>query len=148
MSSIRNAERRVEETPVRFDRVLLSHVLEHVPNPLEVLEKLRGRLRPGGRLLLSVPNVESLQAQVFGGYWLGYDMPRHLWHFSPSTLGHLVRRAGFEIVESRTVELAAYATESQKSLRESGEREVLYDPGRIHKLESEGKGTEVVLVLE
>lgn len=124
------AKRLGDESPVRFERIVLSHVLEHVPAPLELMANIRQRLMPAGRALVSVPNVESYQAQVFGGYWIGYDMPRHLWHFSLSTLSRLVEMVGLEIVERRTIELSGFAAESQGNLMKVEGRELSYNPRR------------------
>jgi len=79
-----------------FDAVVLSHVLEHVADPLALLSACRRLLRPGGRLALSTPNVASRGHRLFGPHWLHLDVPRHLHLFSASCLAALLDRAGFE----------------------------------------------------
>jgi SAM-dependent methyltransferase len=87
-----------------FDLVVLWHVLEHLPAPLATLGEVRRVLRPGGVAVIGVPNAASLQARLLGRYWAAYDVPWHLSHFSPGTLGKLLEQAGF-----RTVRLACFS---------------------------------------
>lgn len=61
-----------------FDLVVMSHVLEHLPRPVEALAALSGLLAPGGRLVVIYPNPESLMARWFGLHWYHWDPPRHL----------------------------------------------------------------------
>ena len=78
-----------------FDVVTMWHALEHVHNPLEVLCGARRLLAPGGRLVVEVPNIDSLPFRWFGQGWFGLDLPRHLTHFVPETLTRMLQRAGF-----------------------------------------------------
>lgn len=61
-----------------FDFISLAHVIEHVPEPRDVLRQLSGWLKPGGTLFLETPNAESAGLSVFGKYWRGLEAPRHL----------------------------------------------------------------------
>jgi SAM-dependent methyltransferase len=70
----------------KFDAVSGFHVLEHMHDPCRVMAKAFSWLRPGGIFTLTLPNIDSLEAQIFGRYWFGIDAPRHLWHFSPRAL--------------------------------------------------------------
>lgn len=73
-----------------FDLICLVHVLEHLPAPGATLPRLARLLRPGGRLLLSFPNIASLQARAFGTAWFHLDAPRHLTLPPPDAVrGHL-----------------------------------------------------------
>jgi SAM-dependent methyltransferase len=83
--------------PASFDFVTLSHVLEHLSQPRQTLAKIHRWLRPGGRLRIWVPNIESLESRVFGRLWFGLDVPRHLVHYSPSTVRRLLETSGFAI---------------------------------------------------
>jgi len=82
-----------------FDLVRMNHVLEHLPRPLHSLKEAKRVLREGSKLLIEVPNVESLSAHLFGERWYHLDLPRHLFHFSPQTLRSLLEKAGFAQVE-------------------------------------------------
>lgn len=85
--------------PRSYQHVNLSHVIEHVHDPLETLRRCRELLAPGGRLWLQTPNVESRGHAVFGAAWRGLEPPRHLALFSRSALADLLHRAGLEAVE-------------------------------------------------
>ena len=80
-----------------FDEIVIWHVLEHLPDPRGTLAEARRILRPGGKLIVAVPNFASLQARWSGPAWFHLDLPRHLFHFPVSALRRLVAEAGFEI---------------------------------------------------
>lgn len=90
-----------EEVGAKYDLVALLHVLEHVSDPRETLTGVRERLKPGGKLLLVLPNADSLEAGLFGTSWYHLDLPRHFWAFSPGSLVRLVETCGFEIADVR-----------------------------------------------
>jgi len=85
--------------PGRYDAIFLRHVLEHHPQPLRLLGDLAATLVPGGRLFIEVPNRRSVWAWVFGRYYFGYYVPRHLFHFDRLSLGGALRDAGFREVD-------------------------------------------------
>jgi 2-polyprenyl-3-methyl-5-hydroxy-6-metoxy-1,4-benzoquinol methylase len=80
-----------------FDQVILWHVLEHLRDPVGTLREVRRVLRPGGRLIVAVPNFGSLQARWAGPAWFHLDPPRHLYHFTVPVLRRLVETADFRI---------------------------------------------------
>jgi SAM-dependent methyltransferase len=84
-----------------FDVITLWHVLEHLKQPDRLLARLAERLRPGGVILVSVPNFRSWQRDLFNGGWFHIDPPRHLIHFDPETLRATLLRAGLEQVGER-----------------------------------------------
>ncbi|MBI2838816.1 MAG: class I SAM-dependent methyltransferase [Acidobacteria bacterium] len=79
-----------------FDAVTLSHVLEHLPDPLATLRLCRQALKPGGVLYVATPNLASLGHARFGADWLGLDPPRHLVLFTPRSLRRTIELAGFD----------------------------------------------------
>ena len=85
-----------------FDLVSIWHVLEHLRFPDQALEAAFRALRPGGRLMLAVPNYGSVQARLGGEGWFHLDPPRHIFQFTDHTLRQLVRGGGFEIERCRT----------------------------------------------
>lgn len=80
-----------------FDGVIIWHVLEHVRDPRSTLETIRRILRPGGRLVVAVPNFGSPQARWAGPAWFHLDLPRHLYHFPLTALRQLLERTGFDV---------------------------------------------------
>ncbi len=78
-----------------FDVITLWQVLEHLPNPREILETCRRLLKPDGVLVVSVPNFASLQRLVFCGRWFHLDVPRHRVHFEPNTINRILKNCGF-----------------------------------------------------
>jgi SAM-dependent methyltransferase len=83
-----------------FDVVTLWHVLEHVDDPAAALDRIATWLRPGGALLVGVPNLASLQARLAGPRWYHLDVPRHRTHFTERGLHTLLRHHEFQIVRT------------------------------------------------
>jgi SAM-dependent methyltransferase len=84
-----------------FDIVTLFHVMEHLPEPGEMLQEVKRILVPGGRVVLQVPNIDSWQRKIFGPYWYGLDIPRHVIDYSPSSMTRLLEKSGFELTRIR-----------------------------------------------
>lgn len=80
-----------------FDAVTMWHVLEHLADPSATLDLARELLGPGGRLVVSVPNLASAQARAFGNHWFHLDRRHHLHHFTPEALRALLTRRGFTV---------------------------------------------------
>lgn len=84
-----------------FDVIVLSHVLEHVVDPVTMLQSIRRLIALGGALYLATPNVSCWEAHFAG--WASYE-PYHCSYFSPSTLKAALEQAGFEVIGCRTWE--------------------------------------------
>jgi SAM-dependent methyltransferase len=80
-----------------FDEVVFWHVLEHLDDPRGALVAAHRWVKPGGRLVVAVPNCASFQARWFGAAWFHLDPPRHLYHFPLPALERLVADVGFRI---------------------------------------------------
>jgi len=101
-----------------FDVITLFHVLEHLPDPAETLEKSRPLLRKDGFLLVEVPNFESFETKIFRSKWVGLSAPLHLYHFTPGTLQMILKNCGFFLVELGFVpEHTKYVSGYSESLR-------------------------------
>jgi 2-polyprenyl-3-methyl-5-hydroxy-6-metoxy-1,4-benzoquinol methylase len=81
-----------------FDEIVIWHVLEHLHDPKATLLEARRILKPGGRLVVAVPNFSSLQARWAGAAWFHLDLPRHLWQFPLAALRKLLSDSGFDVV--------------------------------------------------
>lgn len=87
----------------RFELVTLHHVVEHLEDPVDVLGSLRERLSSSGRILIEVPNWHSTERMASGGAWVDLRPEQHRWHFTPATLGKILRLAGYEVIEIDTL---------------------------------------------
>ena len=81
-----------------LDVVTLWHVLEHLDDPGDALSRVASWLRPGGGVVIGVPNLDSLQARIAGERWYHLDVPRHRIHFTPTGLHQLLRSHGFAVL--------------------------------------------------
>ncbi len=88
---------------LRFDLISLNQVIEHVPDPSDLLSGLSERLEEGGSIALSFPNVDSIYRRLFGRRWINWHVPYHLHHFCRRSFSELCRRDGWDIVGWRTV---------------------------------------------
>ena len=84
-----------------FDAITMWHVLEHVHQLHDYVEQLKVLLKPEGTVFIAVPNYTSLDAQLYGNYWAAYDVPRHLFHFSPQSMHQLMELHGLKIVAKK-----------------------------------------------
>lgn len=89
--------------PGRFDAVVMSHLIEHVPDPRGLLQGAARVLNPGGAVSIVTPNTHSLGHGRFGPAWFSLDPPRHLNLFHPALLRQIVEDAGFREVRVFTV---------------------------------------------
>jgi 2-polyprenyl-3-methyl-5-hydroxy-6-metoxy-1,4-benzoquinol methylase len=87
--------------PGSVDVVTLWHVLEHLDQPAAALDRIASWLRPGGGLVVGVPNLASLQSRIGGERWYHLDVPRHRVHFTPDGLHALLRSRGFTVQATR-----------------------------------------------
>jgi 2-polyprenyl-3-methyl-5-hydroxy-6-metoxy-1,4-benzoquinol methylase len=94
-----------ELTPDAFDVISLWHVLEHLYDPDKYLNRFAELLSENGKLIIAVPNHKSTDAASYGADWAAYDVPRHLWHFSPATMRKMVKKAGFRVIATRHMPL-------------------------------------------
>jgi len=81
----------------QFDVISLWHVLEHVPDLDSRMKKIKHLLAERGHLIIAVPNCDSYDANYYGKFWAAYDVPRHLYHFTPATLAELAKRHQFKL---------------------------------------------------
>ncbi len=80
-----------------FDAVTIEHVLEHVDNPKEMIKQVHRIMKDDGLLVISVPNIGSVQAKIGRDKWFHLDIPRHIYHFSSETLTRFLESNGFEV---------------------------------------------------
>lgn len=84
-----------------FDAITLWHVLEHVHQLHSYIEKLKSLLKPSGKIFIAVPNYESKDHSIYKLFWAAYDVPRHLYHFTPKAMDVLVKQHGMKITSKK-----------------------------------------------
>jgi len=77
--------------------ITLWDVLEHLPDPSGTLEEVSRIMKSSGVIVVRVPNVDSLDARLFGPSWAGFDLPRHFYVFSKQNINHLLQMHGFTL---------------------------------------------------
>ncbi len=80
-----------------FDVITMWHVLEHVENLDNQLSELHRICKPGGYIIIAVPNFKSYDANYYNEFWAAYDVPRHLWHFSKTAIEKLFSEKGMKL---------------------------------------------------
>jgi SAM-dependent methyltransferase len=112
-------------SPDYFDAITMSHLIEHVHDPLDLLKECRRILKPRGRLALVTPNIRSAGHRIYGSSWFHLDPPRHLHIFSVDSLTTLLQKAGFRTMKIRTtIRDASTAYIASRSVRRTGRYEM------------------------
>jgi len=88
-----------------FDFIVMKEVFEHIPDPKTTLIKIKNWLKKEGKLIIIVPNGESLWAKIFRKNWYGYDIPRHLYTYNPKSLSLMLKKNGFKINKIKNYDL-------------------------------------------
>lgn len=91
-----------------YDAITLWHVLEHLHRLKDYMETFIRLLKPGGRLVIAVPNPASFDAMHYKAFWAAWDVPRHLWHFSPGQMKRFGERYGFRLVSMHPMPFDAF----------------------------------------
>lgn len=91
-----------------FHVITMWHVLEHVYDPIDTIKKLKDLMESDGRLIIALPNYQSPDARYYGPHWAGYDVPRHLYHFSKEAVSQLALKTGMKIAETLPMKFDAY----------------------------------------
>ena len=103
------AEHSLKDYPsMSLDVVTLWHVMEHLEHLNEMWETLHRILKDKGVLIVAVPNPESYDARKYKEWWAAYDVPRHLWHFSPSVMQRFGEKHGFVLEKEHPMPFDAF----------------------------------------
>lgn len=95
-------------TREQFDVITLWHVLEHLPKLDDHLEIFKTILKPEGILIIAVPNYKSYDAHYYKSFWAAFDVPRHLWHFSRTSLHKIAKSHQMQVVNIKPMIFDAY----------------------------------------
>jgi 2-polyprenyl-3-methyl-5-hydroxy-6-metoxy-1,4-benzoquinol methylase len=91
-----------------YDVVTLFHVLEHIHSLRKTLKSIVNHLKPGGYILIAVPNPHSEDAKHYGSTWAGYDVPRHLYHFSQKSMAVIQDEFALDLVQTKPMIFDSY----------------------------------------
>lgn len=91
-----------------FDVITMWHVLEHVPDVPAQIKELKRLMKPGGLLVIAVPNFKSYDAKIYKSHWAAYDVPRHLTHFSRNAVQKLFSREGLQVITHKPMWFDAF----------------------------------------
>ncbi|MBN2579213.1 MAG: methyltransferase domain-containing protein [Pirellulales bacterium] len=116
-------------SPAFFDAACIWHVFEHLPDPQRTLRILEKIVRPSGYVLMSLPNIDSLQSRLFRGNWFHLDPPRHLVFLGVADLTAAMDRHGFRRLSVRHFQLEQNVIGFQQSLMNwlTPERDALFE---------------------
>ena len=96
------------KTGKQFDVITLFHVLEHVHSLRKTVKKLVNNLKSTGYIIIAVPNYKSYDAKKYGNKWAGWDVPRHLYHFSESSINSFEELFNLQLVEKLPMVFDSY----------------------------------------
>lgn len=91
-----------------FDVITMWHVLEHVENLQEYIQQLKELLKENGTLVIAVPNYKSYDANYYKNFWAAFDVPRHLWHFSQTSISKLFSMENIKIIKTLPMKFDSY----------------------------------------
>ncbi len=91
-----------------YNAITMWHVLEHVHELDAYILQLKKLLAPGGKLIIAVPNYKSKDARHYGAGWAAYDVPRHLYHFSPKSMRALMERHQLSVIKTQPMWLDSF----------------------------------------
>ncbi|MEO6250353.1 MAG: class I SAM-dependent methyltransferase [Luteimonas sp.] len=119
-----------------YDVITLSHVVEHVADPNDLLVRLHRLLKPGGRLWMETPNIHSLGHRLYGRNWRDLDPPRHLLLLNKSSLRVALSLAGFVEIEQRWHAMQVFGIFNASEAIRRGQGGVASEDKRRHFLSS------------
>jgi len=134
-----------------YSSISLFHVLEHVHSLEETLQALITRLDKNGVLVLALPNYKSHDAQHYGDFWAGYDVPRHLYHFSQKSIHQLAKTFGLNIVATHPMIFDSYyvslLSEQYRTGRKKYASAILRGYQSNRKAKSSGEYSSLIYIL-
>ncbi|RYG04026.1 MAG: class I SAM-dependent methyltransferase [Chitinophagaceae bacterium] len=108
-----------------FDAITMWHVLEHVPDVNQQIRQLKRLLKPNGLLVIAVPNYKSYDASLYGEFWAAYDVPRHLTHFSKTSVSKLFDVHGMKLIRYKPMWFDAFYISLLSSQYKNGKSKLI-----------------------
>nr|WP_271487723.1 class I SAM-dependent methyltransferase [Polaribacter sp.] len=109
----------------KFDVITLWHVLEHVENLETYTQSLKDLLKENGTLLIAVPNYKSFDATHYGAFWAAFDVPRHLWHFSQTSIQKIFALVSLNLIREIPMKFDAYYVSLLSEKYKNGKMNIL-----------------------
>ena len=98
----------LQNADLQVDMIMMWHVLEHIPDMLQVLPKLLEKITPKGYLVIAVPNNNCFDSKVYNENWAAWDAPRHLYHFNHKSLIKLMDNHSLSLVSKKPLFLDSF----------------------------------------
>lgn len=118
-------EAYLENSNDQYDVITMWHVLEHVHDLNRRLEQIKQILTQDGVLIIAVPNHTAYDSDFYKEYWAAWDVPRHLYHFSPATLKRLMEKHGYQHIQSDPMKYDSYYVSLLSTEYKSGKKNFL-----------------------
>ncbi|MDX1372708.1 MAG: class I SAM-dependent methyltransferase, partial [Nitrososphaeraceae archaeon] len=99
---------KIIKTGDKYDIITMWHVLEHIHDINEVFIKLKGLLKERGKMIIAVPNIDSLDHKIYQNDWAAFDVPRHLYHFNKETMKTFILKHGMKIKKVYPMKFDSY----------------------------------------
>lgn len=109
----------------KFNVITLWHVLEHLPDLNSQITNLAELLDNDGTLIIAVPNYKSLDAKYYKEHWAAYDVPRHLWHFSKTSIDRIFKEHGMKVIKTRPMLFDAFYVSLLSEKYKTGKSNIL-----------------------
>ena len=108
-----------------IDRIMMWHVLEHIPDLHETLSNFKHWLKKEGVMLIAVPNHKSWDAKYYQESWAAYDVPRHLYHFDKNSMKTLLNQHNLEIIKTKPMWFDAFYVAILSEKIKSGHKKII-----------------------
>ncbi len=119
-------EHQINEIPSSSkDVITMWHVLEHVAGLNERMAEVKRILKDNGVVLIAVPNRISFDATYYGEFWAAYDVPRHLYHFTPDSIKKLFEKHGFSLIKTLPMKFDSYYVSMLSEKYKTGKNKLL-----------------------
>ena len=116
---------KIELVENSIDRIMLWHVLEHIPRLKETVGKIKHWLKKDGEVLIAVPNHKSWDAKFYKENWAAYDVPRHLYHFDKNSMSLLLSQHNLEITKIKPMWFDAFYVSILSEKIKSGRKRLI-----------------------
>lgn len=136
-----------------YQAITMWHVLEHVHELHAYLKQLHDLLAPGGRLFIAVPNYTSYDAELYQEHWAAYDVPRHLYHFSPESMEKLLKLFSLKLTAIKPMWFDSFYVSMLSEQYKNGKENIIRASwnglrSNMKALSNKGRCSSVIYVVE